>query len=172
MAPHLTSLHLGGQNGYITDDFVDQLAHGLRNLRQINVFDCERLTDRTLLSLATYCPKLEAADISKSPHFSSIGVVELVRNCTGLKYLDISRIAVTDHVLAVVGNTLRELETLIMAECPRITSEGIVSAIEGSDGLGCQFTLQRLSFSNCPHVEKSMVDWCKQRLRQDAIVVW
>ncbi|KAJ2380946.1 hypothetical protein H4S02_006443, partial [Coemansia sp. RSA 2611] len=47
MAPHLTSLHLGGQNGYITDDFVDQLAHGLRNLRQINVFDCERLTDRT-----------------------------------------------------------------------------------------------------------------------------
>ncbi|KAJ2832696.1 hypothetical protein J3B01_004737 [Coemansia erecta] len=168
MTPHLTSIHIGGHNSYITDYFVDQLAQGLRGLLRINILECELLSDRALASLAIFCPKLEAADISKCSRFSDMGVVELVQSCRGLKYLDISRLAVTDNSLTVIGNTQRELEVLLMSGCPRITSAGVMAVMEGSDGLGCQFTLRRLAFNDCANVDKDTYEWCKRRLNPDA----
>ncbi|KAJ1790081.1 hypothetical protein LPJ62_002107 [Coemansia sp. RSA 2167] len=147
---------------------VDQLAQGLRGLLRINILECELLSDRALASLAIFCPKLEAADISKCSRFSDMGVVELVQSCRGLKYLDISRLAVTDNSLTVIGNTQRELEVLLMSGCPRITSAGVMAVMEGSDGLGCQFTLRRLAFNDCANVDKDTYEWCKRRLNPDA----
>ncbi|KAJ1766788.1 hypothetical protein LPJ69_000740 [Coemansia sp. RSA 1752] len=111
---------------------------------------------------------VEAADISKCSRFSDMGVVELVQSCRGLKYLDISRLAVTDNSLTVIGNTQRELEVLLMSGCPRITSAGVMAVMEGSDGLGCQFTLRRLAFNDCANVDKDTYEWCKRRLNPDA----
>ncbi|KAJ2539609.1 hypothetical protein GGH12_000574 [Coemansia sp. RSA 1822] len=70
--------------------------------------------------------------------------------------------------LTVIGNMQRDLEVLLMSGCPRITSTGVMAVMEGSDGLGCQFTLRRLAFNDCTNVDKDTYEWCKWHLNPDA----
>ncbi|KAJ2479673.1 hypothetical protein IWW56_002944 [Coemansia sp. RSA 2131] len=159
--------HPGNPKGQIALPKLEELQ--LRQCSEIDDTAVSRiLSDRALASLAIFCPKLEAADISKCSRFSDTGVVELAQSCRGLKYLDISWLAVTDNSLTVIGNTQRDLEVLLMSGCPRITSTGVMAVMEGSDGLGCQFTLRRFAFNDCANVDKDTYEWCKRRLNPDA----
>ncbi|KAJ1779180.1 hypothetical protein LPJ54_001123 [Coemansia sp. RSA 1824] len=161
--------HPGNPNGQIALPKLEELQ--LRQCCEIDDTAVSRIVSifgGSLRSLDVRKTHLEAADISKCSRFSDMGVVELVQSCRGLKYLDISRLAVTDNSLTVIGNTQRELEVLLMSGCPRITSAGVMAVMEGSDGLGCQFTLRRLAFNDCANVDKDTYEWCKRRLNPDA----
>ncbi|KAJ2455411.1 hypothetical protein EV183_000743 [Coemansia sp. RSA 2336] len=171
MVPNLTSIHLGGRNSYINDEFIEQLAQGLPELLRINVCESERLSDRSLLSLAFNCPKLQVADLSRCLRFSDTGVIALVRACGGLKYLNLSVLAITDNTLVVIGDSLRSLKSILLKHCMRVTFVGIVALIEGSNGLGCQFTLQHLSLADNNNDNADEVrEWCQRRLSPDAII--
>ncbi|KAJ1753744.1 hypothetical protein LPJ78_001353 [Coemansia sp. RSA 989] len=169
MAPKLTSIYLGGRNSYINDEFIEQLAQGLPGLLQVSICESERLSDRSLLSLASNCPKLQVADISRCLRFSDAGVIALVQACGGLKYLNLSVLAITDDTLAVIGDSLRNLKSILLKHCMRVTFDGIVALVEGSNGLGCQFTLQHLSLADSSNASE-VREWCQRRLSSDAII--
>ncbi|KAJ2852747.1 hypothetical protein IWW36_000104 [Coemansia brasiliensis] len=170
MTPKLTSIHLGGHNSYINDEFIEQLVQGLPGLLRVSIFESERLTDRSLVSLASSCPKLEFADLSRCSRFSDTGVIALVRACSGIKHLNISALAITNDTLMVIGDSLRNLQSILMKHCMRITFDGIMALIEGSNGLGCQFTLRYLSLVDSVNINKEALEWCRKRLSPDAFI--
>ncbi|KAJ2084150.1 hypothetical protein H4R24_000223 [Coemansia sp. RSA 988] len=168
--PWLTSLRIGGENKYVTNEFVEQLVVNLTMLTTIGIHDCENLTDAALLSLATHCSKVEVVDIRLCSQFTDHGVIALVQSCHGIKDLGLAGLSISDESLIVIGDTLRHLQVLVLDMCQRITAEGIKGAVEGSDGLGCQFTLKKLTFAGCANLSAEVVDWCRRRLSSDALV--
>ncbi|KAJ2803883.1 Antagonist of MEN (Mitotic Exit Network) [Coemansia guatemalensis] len=168
--PWLTSLRIGGQNRYVTNEFVEQLVLNLTMLTTIGIHDCAKLTDTALFSLATHCPKAEVVDVRQCHKFTDRGVIALVQSCRNLKDLSLAGLAISDETLIVIGDTLRHLQALVLDRCHRITAEGIRGAVEGSDGLGCQFTLKKLTFAECANLGADTVDWCRKRLSPDALI--
>ncbi|PIA19218.1 RNI-like protein [Coemansia reversa NRRL 1564] len=168
--PWLTNLRIGGENKYVTNEFVEQLVLNLNMLTTIGIHDCEKLTDIALFSLATHCPKLEVTDIRLCNQFTDHGVIALVQSCRDLRELSLSGLQISDESLVVIGDTLRHLQILVLDMCQQITAEGIQSAVEGSDGLGCQFTLKKLTFADCVNLGADTVNWCRKRLSSDALV--
>ncbi|KAJ2626352.1 hypothetical protein H4R22_004843, partial [Coemansia sp. RSA 1290] len=84
-------------------------------------------------------------------------------------YLNLSVLAITDDTLAVIGDSLRNLKSILLKHCMRVTFDGIVALVEGSNGLGCQFTLQHLSLADSSNASE-VREWCQRRLSSDAII--
>ncbi|KAJ1961375.1 hypothetical protein GGI12_003283 [Dipsacomyces acuminosporus] len=168
--PNLTQLLLAGENDTVTDEFVVAVAQKCRGLEEIDIHDSLRVGDRSMVALGSSCRCLKVANISGCLGCSSLGVMELVRGCLELVELDLSALRVGDEVLVAIGDGLRHLEKLSLDLCGRITQAGIRAVVEGSNGLGCLFTLLELSFIQCRNVDESVVDWCKERLRPDATI--
>ncbi|KAI8323144.1 RNI-like protein, partial [Martensiomyces pterosporus] len=169
-AQNLTRLSLAGENDTVTDEFATALAQRCRGLEEIDIHDSLRIGDRSMAAFGAFCRRLRAVNISGCLGCSSLGVIELVRGCPEIVELDLSALRIGDEVLAAIGDSMRHLERLSLDLCGRITHAGIRAVVEGSNGLGCLFTLTELSFIQCRAVDESVVDWCKERLRPDAII--
>ncbi|KAJ2742669.1 hypothetical protein GGI20_004310 [Coemansia sp. BCRC 34301] len=168
--PQLTSLTIAGKNYMLTDEFVVQIARNCRQLTSIDVRDSFRLGHASMFALSENCAGLEYASFGGCPGCLDTGVLSLVRGCSNLRGLNLYDLGITNSTLLVIGNNLHYLEVLVLDMCRLISTEGIKAVVEGSNGMGCLFTLTELSFMRCGRVDNAVVDWCKQRLKPNAIV--
>ncbi|KAJ2894345.1 hypothetical protein GGI21_000521 [Coemansia aciculifera] len=166
----LTSLTVSGKNYVLTDAFVVQIARNCHQLTFIDVRDSFRLGHASMFALGEHCAGLEYASFGGCLGCLDTGVLSLVRGCLHLRGLNLSGLGITNSTLLVMGNSLHYLETLVLDTCLLISTEGIKAVVEGSNGMGCLFTLTELSFMRCPRVDEDSVEWCKQRLKPNAIV--
>ncbi|KAJ2781038.1 hypothetical protein GGI15_003337 [Coemansia interrupta] len=169
--PHITQLALGGGNNLVTDSLIIGVSQTCRGLLRIDVHDSLRLGDRCLIALGENCNDLKHVNIGGCIGCSDEGVIAMVHGCRVIEELDISTLNITDNSLIAVGANLLHLQRFFVDFCRQITDDGIKAVLEGSNGLGCMFTLKHLSFVQCRKVNDAIVDWCRARLRPEALVV-
>ncbi|KAJ1720579.1 hypothetical protein LPJ53_004803 [Coemansia erecta] len=170
-APQITQLALGGGNNLVTDSLIIGISQTCRGLLTIDVHDSLRLGDRCLIALGENCIDLRNVNISGCIGCSDEGVIAMVHGCRAIEELDISTLNITNHSLVAVGANLLYLQCFFVDFCRQITDDGIMAVLEGSNGLGCMFTLKHLSFVQCRKVNDAIVDWCRERLRPEALVI-
>ncbi|KAJ2641420.1 hypothetical protein GGF44_002132 [Coemansia sp. RSA 1694] len=168
--PQLTSLAIAGKNYMLTDEFVVQIARNCRQLTSIDVRDSFRLGHASMFALSENCAGLEYASFGGCVGCLDTGVLSLVRGCSNLRGLNLSDLGITNTSLLAIGHSLHYLETLVLDMCQLISTEGIKAVVEGPNGMGCLFTLTELSFLHCRRVDNEVLEWCKQRLKPNAII--
>ncbi|CAI8044229.1 Dynein regulatory complex subunit 6 [Geodia barretti] len=99
-------------------------------LRELNLTNCQKLSDISLLRLTPACPALSHLSLAYCHHVSDTGV-ELLSQLPLLYSLDLSGCSLTDQgVASLHGN--RKLRHLGLAELPEITDDGVKRMCRGS----------------------------------------
>ncbi|KAJ1814628.1 hypothetical protein LPJ56_000999 [Coemansia sp. RSA 2599] len=170
--PNLTQLRLGGGNALVTNGLVNAVAQSCRKLASLDVHDSLRLGTQAMLALGEFCVNLTQLNISGCIGCFDEAVIGLANGCMEIEALDLSTLNITDESLYVIGSRLYKLKHLFLDFCRQITADGIRGVVESTDGSGCLFTLRKLSFIQCRKVNYNVVDWCKERLHPDAVIMY
>ncbi|KAG7393491.1 hypothetical protein PHYPSEUDO_007328 [Phytophthora pseudosyringae] len=128
--PLLTTLRLTGCRD-VSSDAIRVLAQQCTQLEVLSLSGCIKTTNSDLELLATNCPQLTWLDISGSPNIDARGVRALAQNCTSLTYLSLAgcqRVgdaALSELTSAGTGGLAKSLGELSLADCPRVTENGV-----------------------------------------------
>ncbi|KAH7476388.1 hypothetical protein KRP22_000228 [Phytophthora ramorum] len=128
--PLLTTLKLTGCRD-VSSIAIRALAQQCTQLEVLSLSGCIKTTNSDLQLLATNCPQLTWLDISGSPNIDARGVRALAQNCTSLTYLSLAlcqRVgdaALGELASAGTGGLAKSLAELSLAECPRVTENGV-----------------------------------------------
>ncbi|XP_065829273.1 F-box and leucine-rich repeat protein 13-like [Oscarella lobularis] len=128
----------------LTDSGVRHVIEGSSGpkLREVNLTNCLRVSDVTLLRLAQRCHRLTYASFCFCEHITDAGV-ELLGSLTSLISLDLTGCHIGDQAIATIGQASADFKDLNIAECTQITDIG----------------LQKLC-TNCPNLESLDVSNC------------
>jgi len=59
-------------------------------LRRLSLFECQKVTDAGLRTIARCCPSLQSLDLTRCRGFSALGLQSVIRSCTALSDLFVS----------------------------------------------------------------------------------
>jgi hypothetical protein len=110
LCPRLMSVEV--QRACATDECVALLAKGCRNLQDVSCVANDAITDASLISLATSCPRLRLLKLS-------------FRNCQGI----------TDVGLEVIAKNCAHLNSVEIEGTPQITDRGLIALAKNCPGL-------------------------------------
>lgn len=75
---------------HITDEGINSLVSGCKNLERLEFSLCKKLTDKSLFSIANNCPRLRILVLQCCPDMTDRGTTYLVQNCHYIEVLDFS----------------------------------------------------------------------------------
>lgn len=108
----------------VTDASIKAMSDHCRGLRQVNVSECNAISDDGAITLATL--PLEDLNVSSCPHITDELIQYLVQYCSSLRSLDVSsNVRVTDEVVGCLHH-LPNLTSLSLAGCVRVKNGAIV----------------------------------------------
>nr|VDD39093.1 unnamed protein product [Brassica oleracea] len=123
--------------------------HNIKALKHLKTLwiDGARVSDSSLLTLASNCRALTELGVSRCVGVTDIGMMGLARNCSNLKALNLACCGfVTDAAISAVAQSCLNLESLQLESCHLITEKGLQS-------LGCYSKrLQELDLTDCDGV--------------------
>lgn len=102
-------------------------------LTNLSLKDCTFLTDKAIISVANAASHLETLDLSFCCALLDTAVEVLCLGCQNLKSLDLSFCgsAVSDSSLVAISLHLRNLKTLLVKGCIRVTRAGVDALLSG-----------------------------------------
>ncbi|XP_029212767.2 dynein regulatory complex subunit 6-like [Acropora millepora] len=109
----------------IQDTGVRQVVEGPSGakIKELNLTNCVRVSDVTLLRIAQRCHNLVYASFCYCEHVTDAGV-ELLGTLPSLVSLDLSGCNIQDQGVAALGNNPK-FRDISLAECPNITDLGL-----------------------------------------------
>ncbi|RIB07972.1 hypothetical protein C2G38_2045560 [Gigaspora rosea] len=118
-------------NTSLSDASINKIASvcGGR-LRTLDLTNCEKVSDRSMLSIAKYCIKLRELRVSYCRGVSEIGVKSVIEGCEGLKLLDLVGCLGVDRCFLLKCNEEFELGRLDIKVIYRRVAEGAPSWVE------------------------------------------
>ncbi|CAB4012185.1 F-box LRR-repeat 13-like, partial [Paramuricea clavata] len=127
----------------IQDAGVRQVVEGPSGarLREINLTNCVRVSDVTLLRIAQRCHNLTYCSVCYCEHVTDAGL-ELLATLPSLVSLDISGCNIQDHGLSSLGNSSR-LRDITLSGCRAVTDLGLQKMFQQ-----CRY-LENLDLSYC-----------------------
>lgn len=107
------------------------------NLTSLSLKDCTFLTDKSIISIANSVPNLTSLNLNFCCSLTDISIEVLCIGCQNLKFLDLSFCgsAVSDSSLLTISLNLKNLESLILTGCIRVTRAGIDSLLSSDSPL-------------------------------------
>ncbi|CAG8810649.1 26966_t:CDS:2, partial [Dentiscutata erythropus] len=124
--PNLKHLNLW-DNQMITDEGLCQIAQSCNKLEYLNIFYSYWITDRTVSCILNSYSNLRCLDIWGSR--GKIKDATIIRSSPNLKYFDISGNNIGDEVVEAVASTCHELEYLDLGGCGFITEPSVYNVI-------------------------------------------
>jgi hypothetical protein len=98
-----------------------------KNLRRLDLLGCVQLGDEVVLAVAQYCPLLEA--FSSPPNVGDV-LAELAEGCPRLASVGLVMVNITDAVLIALATHCKELSSVNVTGCTKITMLGIRALAE------------------------------------------
>ncbi|XP_074644980.1 uncharacterized protein LOC141901562 [Tubulanus polymorphus] len=115
----------------ISDIGVTQ-AMKFSDLKYVDLSMCKRITDDSLVSLASNNRRLEKILISNCVEITNDGVLFLIHNCRRIVELDISNLVkITDHCVEEIAKYCRHLRHLDVSYCSYVTQKALESVEMG-----------------------------------------
>jgi hypothetical protein len=114
----------------ITDHGVRVLVSRLASrLRYVDLQNCPRLSDDTMLAIADHCPQLETV-VCIISSVSNTAVVKLAEGCNQLAHVYLCCTQVGDAGLVALATHCPKLTALDLCGCGDITLQGVSFAVE------------------------------------------
>lgn len=125
----------------------------VRNLRALELSDCDKLTDRCLKWLASSCANLTSLNLTFCIRLTNAGIHELSIGTPLLEHLDLSFCGhVTDAAVGFLADTMPDLRYLSLRGCKKITD----AASKHLGRAGCKLKVVNLTI--CPNVTAKSKD--------------
>lgn len=114
-------------------------------LTKLKLSDCTFLTDKTIVAIASSAQGLTFLDLSFCCALTDVSIEVLCLGCPNLKHLDLSFCgsAISDSTLLAISIHLRNLESLVIKGCVRVTRSGVDALLSSS------IPLKYLDISQC-----------------------
>ena len=114
--------HLNLNLTSITDAAITAIVNNCADLEDLTVSACDNITDAAFRVVRL--PKLTNLDLSGCSEISDAGLIELSRQCTALKSLNILGTSITDAAVSAVARNCPDFQDLF-ADSADITDESI-----------------------------------------------
>jgi hypothetical protein len=137
-SPNLALLGLDWCN--LTDETGSSVAACI-NLEVVSFYQCNRLTDKTIIALTLGCPKLKKFNLAGCHRLTDNSGVALAKH--GVRYLQLEGCSFTDATLHALGLYCNELKTIALDNNEQITDVGLDKL-----GAGCK-QLTSISLEGC-----------------------
>ena len=151
--PQLQYLNLKACESLTNQGFIEAAAK-LKNLKELYLDRCIKLEDEGIKTIAQNCRDIESLSIASCPELTDESVFFISACLPGVKYLDISRIHMTDIALNRVSQFCTQLEHLMMSRLTpeRVTTDGVCKVLRHSSNL------KTLDLSMCTsHVNDNVI---------------
>lgn len=126
----------------VTDSGVKCLAR-MPAIRELNLRSCDNVSDLAIGYLAECGAKLTLLDVSFCERVTDIALVHVAQGLPHLRALSVNACGVGDDGLARLARSARDLTTLNLGQCPRLTDAGLQAVaqhlrqLESIDLYGC-----------------------------------
>ncbi|XP_064199506.1 F-box and leucine-rich repeat protein 13 isoform X1 [Anguilla rostrata] len=131
----------------LTDSCVLAMVSKCRSLNAVSLLDAPHLTDGVLKAVAEGC-KLSRIRVEGNSHMTDASWKAFCRNSPGLKHISAAACrGLTDNGMRSIGG-LKNLTSLNIADCVRVTDLGLRCLAEGPSGP----RIQELNLSNCTRI--------------------
>ncbi|KAF8389569.1 hypothetical protein HHK36_024085 [Tetracentron sinense] len=148
---NLRRFHLEGCR-FVTDGLLHALSKNCPNLEELGLQGCTNITDSGLTVLVDGCHNIRFLNINKCSNIGNIGVCRVSKACSSslrtLKLLDCYKVG--DEGICSLGQTCKNLETLVIGGCRDISDESIKSLANT-----CSQSLRNLRMDWCLNVTDS-----------------
>jgi len=134
----------------VTDAAMKELVQNCRSLLYLNAA-CTKITDLSLLYLATYALPMECLSLAFCEELTDAGAISLSSGvgCRSLRHLDLSgcRRFSSEGFVHIVKACASGVETLLLDNVPFLHDVVLLAIAET-----CRDTIEKLSLDNCIHV--------------------
>lgn len=153
LCPQLQHVDLSGLCA-ITDSGLLPLLESCEALVKVNLSGCMSLTDKVVLALARlHGGTLELLNLDGCRKITDASLIAIAENCLFLSDLDLSKCAVTDSGIAVLGSADQlNLQVLSLSGCSEVSNKSFPFLKK----LGR--TLMGLNLQNCSSISSSTVE--------------
>jgi F-box/leucine-rich repeat protein 2/20 len=139
---------------------------GAKELRELSVSDCTKVTSAGLAAIGSTCAALEKVVLNYCKKITDIGILALTSGCRRITCLDLNNcILLTDASIGAIGQYCGLIESLKLAFCTLLTDTAAVAL-----ALGCP-QLRRLGLFMVAGItnegKRGLVNSCKHLSGQD-----
>ncbi|KAJ8527107.1 hypothetical protein K7X08_029584 [Anisodus acutangulus] len=130
---HLEVLSVAGIHS-VCDQFVSELlaARG-QNLQELDISDCENLTDQSLKFIEDTCANLHSLNISNLSNLTDVGLQLLANGCRSIRKLKFCRNSFSDEgIAAFLEASGACLEELSLNNCSKVSTSTAFSLAKSS----------------------------------------
>ena len=146
--PMLKSLNLS--IGILTNELDDESITALANCKQLtnlNLSNCEEITDASVTKVAQSCTSLTNLNLYGCEKLTDASVIAVSQNCPELKVLSLENCpAITDASITLIAQGCMQLTVLSLSWCQEITSTSVVKIAQ------CCPKLVNLNLEDCNHI--------------------
>ncbi|XP_066929041.1 F-box/LRR-repeat protein 2-like [Clytia hemisphaerica] len=121
----LKTLNLKGCQG-IEDDALRTFAQNCKNIEELVLCDCNKITNKTCIYLSNFANKLVVLDFESCTQVDDLGLAKIGSGCSKLEHLNIAWCRkVSSAGLIAIAHGCPSLELLVASGCVSIRDEGL-----------------------------------------------
>ncbi|MCF7799526.1 F-box-like domain-containing protein [Candidatus Babeliales bacterium] len=115
----------------ITDNGLSHIAQGCNLLKKLNLYGCKKISDLGLALIAQRCPNLQDIELDFTDRLTNIGLQYLIENCRNLKKINFWNCSsLYDSDLLALGQLCGELQEIDFFESETITDNGVINLLK------------------------------------------
>ena len=124
-------------NYYITDNGMCDMFTVCTNLIHIHIQNCINITDKSIFTLVYDSPKVRILTLTGCPRLTETSLLYVATYTRRLEQLKISKLVVSDEVISIIAKRCIYLKYVSIHHCTSLSSVGILSVIKKCRRLKC-----------------------------------
>lgn len=150
---------------WVDDGIVEQISvRYQKSLRHLELNNCSNITNNALFQIGRRCHQLQSFSVICCTRISDTGLLELTKH-THLSHIHVAHnLALTDKSLAAMLDAAKDLKSLNVINCPKLTDSSLSSLYETGTAWGKKrstagATLKQISLMDNTHFTAQTLLW-------------